>query len=71
MAEYTAKLKNKDPVLCQDTVLMQCIVTEDWDGTGSDKVSLKFVTYFNWDSSKMTYVTPAGDVAPGTPKLVE
>lgn len=63
------ELKNGHEIDLEDIVLLECIVTEEWDGTGSDVISLKFVKAYDWDEN--VFKSAAGDKPGGGPRLVE
>ena len=65
------ELKNKDVIPLSDIVLLECIVTEEWNGTGSDVISLEFVKEYDWDDAAKIFISAAGDKPGGGPRLVE
>lgn len=65
------ELKNGDLIPLEDTVLLECEVTDGWTGTGSDLIDLKFIKSYNWDASKKTYLTDEGDEPGGSIRLVK
>jgi hypothetical protein len=75
MKNYAKKgskeLKEGDQIPCTDTVLLECEVTDGFDGTGSDTISLKFIKSYAWNTSLETYLSADGDAPGGTTRLVE
>lgn len=75
VANYQKKadkeLKNGDVIPLSDVVLLECIVTEEWNGTGSDVISLEFVKEYDWDDAAEIFISAAGDKPGGGPRLVE
>jgi Flp pilus assembly protein TadG len=66
------ELKNGDVIPCEDTVLLKCEVLEDWDGTGSDVIKLKFIESYGWNATEKGYLSSAGEEpVSGRLKLVE
>lgn len=65
------ELKNKDVIPLEDIVLLECIVTEEWNGTGSDVISLEFVESYDWDEAQSIFLSAAGNKPGGGPRLVE
>ncbi|HEY5557307.1 pilus assembly protein TadG-related protein [Acetobacterium sp.] len=65
------ELGNNAFIPCIDTVLLKCEVTDAWDGTGSDVISLKFIESYAWDASKNTYLSATGNEAGVSINLVE
>lgn len=64
------ELKNGDQVPLSDTVLLKCEVMEDWDGTGSDTIKLKFLESYDWVSG-IIYESETGERPGSLVKLVE
>lgn len=66
------ELKNGDVIPPEDTVLLQCEVLEDWDGTGSDVIKLKLLGSYDWNTSAKSYLSSTGEEpVSGRLKLVE
>lgn len=67
----TNELKNKDEVPAEDTVLLECEVTDDWNGTGSDTISLKFKAAYPWNNVKKTYLSATNGPPGGSSHLIK
>lgn len=65
------ELKNKDVIPLADVVLLECIVTEDWGGTGSSVISLEFVEVYDWDKAEKIFKSATGNKPLGGPRLVK
>lgn len=75
MPNYAKKgskeLGNKDQIPCADTVLLECEVIDGFSGTGSDKITLKFINSYDWSALQKTYLSVDGQSPGGSTKLVE
>lgn len=65
------ELKNGDIIPLKDTVLLECEVVEDFGGTGSETITLKFIKAYPWDSIANLYQTNTGERPNREVKLVE
>ncbi|HBC32323.1 MAG TPA: hypothetical protein DC024_13910 [Clostridiales bacterium] len=51
--------------------LLECEVMNNWDGTGADIISLKFINRYPYNSATNSFETPSGEKPGGSVRLVE